>query len=230
MSNALYDIDFSLPHGATLGIIGATGSGKSTLLALLMRFYDVSRGAVYLDGRDVRTIPKEELHARMGVAMQNDFIINDTVEENIRFGRSISPEQIRRAANIAQAAEFIEELPDGYQHMLTAKGTNLSGGQKQRLLIARAIAGEPSLLILDDSSSALDYRTDANLRTAIRAELTGTTTVVVAQRVSSVQHADLILVLENGVVIGAGRHEQLLESCEVYREISLSQMGGALIE
>ena len=226
----LHDVDFSLPHGATLGIIGATGSGKSTLLALLMRFYDTGAGAIYLDGRDIRTMEKGEINAKLGVVMQNDFIMNDTVAENIRFGRDISPEQIRRAATIAQAAPFIDALADGYEHMLTAKGTNLSGGQRQRLLIARALAGEPSLLLLDDSSSALDYQTDANLRTAIRTEMKGTTTVIVAQRVSSVQHADLILVLEDGKVIGSGNHEQLLACCDVYREISESQMGGALLE
>ncbi|MBQ7337226.1 MAG: ABC transporter ATP-binding protein [Clostridia bacterium] len=229
-TNDLTDINFSLPHGATLGIIGATGSGKSTLLSLLMRFYDVDSGAIYIDGQDTRTMEKGEINATLGVAMQNDFITNDTIAENIRFGRDISMEQVKRAARISQAAPFIEALEDGYEHMLTAKGTNLSGGQRQRLLIARAIAGEPSLLLLDDSSSALDYQTDANLRTAIREELTGTTTVVVAQRVSSVQHADLILVLEGGCIIGAGRHEELLATCDVYREISESQMGGALLE
>lgn len=226
----LHDVDFSLPHGATLGIIGATGSGKSTLLSLMMRFYDVGAGAIYFDGQDVRTMEKGALNATIGVAMQNDFIMNDTVAENIRFGRDIPMEQIKRAATIAQAAPFIEALADGYEHMLTAKGTNLSGGQRQRLLIARAVAGAPSLLILDDSSSALDYQTDANLRSAIRSEMTDTTTVIVAQRVSSVQHADLILVLEDGKVIGSGTHEQLLLTCDVYREISESQMGGALLE
>ncbi len=229
-ANVLRNISFSLPHGKTLGIIGATGSGKSTLLSLIMRFYDVTSGAVYIDGHDTRTLDKEELHATLGVAMQNDFITNDTIAENIRFGRDISMEQITRAAKIAQAAPFIEALADGYEHMLTAKGTNLSGGQRQRLLIARAIAGEPALLILDDSSSALDYRTDADLRVALREQLADTTTVVVAQRVSSVQHADLILVLDGGCIIGAGKHDELLQSCEVYREISLSQMGGALLE
>ncbi len=229
-TDQLRDISFSLPHGGTLGVIGATGSGKSTLLSLLMRFYDVSSGAVYLDGQDVRTMEKGALNATLGVAMQNDFIMHDTVAENIRFGRDISTEQIKRAATVAQAAPFIEALEDGYEHMLTAKGTNLSGGQRQRLLIARAIAGEPSLLILDDSSSALDYQTDANLRAAIRQELAGTTTVIVAQRVSSVQHADLILVLEDGAIIGAGRHDELMQCCDVYREISESQMGGALLE
>ena len=228
--DTLHDVSFSLPKGATLGIIGATGSGKSTLISLLTRFYDVNEGAIYLDGEDVRTMARGQINRTLGIVMQNDFITNDTVAENIRFGRDISDEQIRRAAGIAQAAPFIEALPDGYQHVVTAKGTNLSGGQRQRLLIARAIAGEPSLLILDDASSALDYQTDANLRGAIRRELHDTTTVVVAQRVSSVQHADLILVLENGRIIGAGRHEQLLDSCDVYREISESQMGGALLE
>jgi ATP-binding cassette subfamily B protein len=229
-ADVLSDISFSLQHGQTLGIIGATGSGKSTLLSLIMRFYDVTGGAVYIDGQDTRTMDKEALHATLGVAMQNDFIINGTIEENIRFGRNISQEQVRRAASIAQAAPFIEALADGYAHMLTAKGTNLSGGQRQRILIARAIAGEPSLLLLDDSSSALDYRTDADLRTALRAHLRDTTTVVVAQRVSSVQHADLILVLDGGCIIGAGNHDALMESCEIYREISASQMGGALLE
>ena len=149
--------------------------------------------------------------------------------ENIRFGRDIDDDAIRRAARLAQAADFIEAFPEGYDHDLTAKGTNVSGGQRQRILIARALAGDPQILILDDASSALDYRTDANLRRAIREEL-HTTTVVVAQRVSSVMHADHILVLDNGRVIGAGRHEELLQSCPAYREISDSQMGGAFLE
>ncbi len=226
----LKNISFSLPHGGTLGIIGATGSGKTTLLSCLMRFYDVSSGAVYMDGRDIRTMTKDELHGNLGVVMQNDFIVRDTIAENIRFGRDISDEDIRRAARIAQADGFISELADGYDHVLTAKGTNVSGGQRQRILIARALAGYPHLLLLDDSSSALDYRTDADLRTAIRTELTDTTVVVVAQRVSSVQHSDLILVLDEGAVVGAGRHEELLETCDIYREISESQMGGGFLE
>ena len=211
----LKNISFSLPHGGTLGIIGATGSGKTTLLSCLMRFYDVSSGAVYMDGKDIRTMTKDELHGNLGVVMQNDFIVRDTIAENIRFGRDISDEDIRRAARIAQADGFIRELADGYDHVLTAKGTNVSGGQRQRILIARALAGHPHLLLLDDSSSALDYRTDADLRTAIRAELTDTTVVVVAQRVSSVQHSDLILVLDEGAVVGAGRHEELLQMCDI---------------
>ncbi len=226
----LTDVSFELPHGATLGVIGATGSGKTTLLSLLTRAYDTDDGAIYLDGRDVRTLDKQDIHSALGYVMQNDFIMNDTIEENIRFGRDISREDVEWAAHIAQAHGFISALEDGYGHMLTAKGTNISGGQRQRVLIARAIAGRPRLLLLDDSSSALDYRTDADLRTAIREQLVGTTVVVVAQRVSSVQHADLILVLEEGAVIGAGRHDELLESCDIYREIRDSQMGGALLE
>lgn len=225
----LSHVSFSLPRGGTLGVIGATGSGKTTLTQLLMRFYDVDSGGVYIDGCDVRDMNEQELRARFGVVMQNDFIYADTVAENIRFGRNITDEQMKNAARLAQAADFIEAHPDGYERRLTSKGTNVSGGQRQRILIARALAGDPEILILDDSSSALDYRTDANLRKAIATEL-DTTTVVVAQRVSSVMHADHILVLENGQVIGAGRHEELLASCDAYREISDSQMGGAFLE
>lgn len=225
----LKNVSFSLPRGGTLGIIGATGSGKTTLTQLLMRFYDVQKGRILVDGRDVRDYDEKELRARFGVVMQNDFIYADTVAENIRFGREISDAQIEKAARMAQAAEFIEQFPEKYEHQLTTKGTNVSGGQRQRLLIARALAGEPDILILDDASSALDYRTDAALRRAIREECHATT-VVVAQRVSSVMHADLILVLEDGCVIGAGDHEALLETCTAYREISESQMGGAFLE
>ncbi len=228
----LKNISFSLPKGSTLGIIGATGSGKTTLLSLLMRFYDVGEGSVRIDGRDVRTIPEEELHSMFGVAMQNDFICADTVEENINFGRGLSHEDIVRAAKIAQADEFIQRFPEKYQHGLTANGTNVSGGQRQRLLISRAIAARPQVLVLDDSSSALDYKTDAALRRALREEIAseGGSVIVVAQRVSSVMNSDLILVLDKGSIIGAGTHDELMESCEVYREISQSQMGGAFLE
>ena len=228
--NNLTDISFSLPKGKTLGIIGATGSGKSTVIQLLMRFYDVGGGAIRIGGEDVRTIPAGDLHARFGVAMQNDFLYADTIYENIRFGRDLTEEQIRRAADMAQASDFIEAFPDGYQHQLSAKGTNVSGGQKQRLLISRALAGDPDILILDDSSSALDYKTDANLRAAIAAGMKNTTTIVVAQRISSIKHADLILVLDEGRIIGKGDHEHLMATCDIYREISESQMGGAFVE
>ncbi len=226
----LHDISFSLKPGEKLGIIGATGSGKTTLTALLMRFYDVSEGTVRIDGRDIRTISEEELHSMFGVAMQHDFIIADTIRENIRFGRDISDEMIASAAKIAQASSFIDAYDDTYDHFLEAKGTNISGGQKQRLLIARAVAGSPKILILDDSSSALDYKTDAELRRAISTELADTTTVIVAQRVSSVMSCDLILVIDEGRIIGAGTHDELMQSCSVYSEISHSQMGGAILE
>ncbi|MBQ5612414.1 MAG: ABC transporter ATP-binding protein, partial [Clostridia bacterium] len=228
--NDLEDISFSLPRGGSLGIIGATGSGKTTLIKLLLRFYDVGSGCVRISGRDVRTIPKEELYGDLGIAMQHDFLYADTVEENIRFGRELSHEQIVRAARIAQAHDFISAFPEGYEHMLSQKGTNVSGGQKQRILIARALAADPAILILDDSSSALDYKTDASLRVALQKEMSDTTLITVAQRVSSVKSCDLILVLDEGRIIGMGDHEHLLESCAEYREISNSQMGGAFVE
>ena len=230
VKNNLSNINFSLPKGATLGIIGSTGSGKSTLIQLIMRYYDPDSGRVLVDGKDVRTYSPKELHSKIGIVRQNDFLYNDTIEENIKFGRDISHEDIVKAAKAAQADGFIRETEGGYSHMLTAKGTNVSGGQKQRLLIARALAASPELLILDDSSSALDYKTDAALRRAVRENYADTTTVVVAQRVSSIMNADLILVLENGEVIAAGKHDELLLSCEVYREISDTQLGGAILD
>ena len=230
VKNNLTNIDFSLPRGATLGIIGSTGSGKSTLIQLIMRYYDPDSGRIFIDGKDIRSYEPSELHSRIGIVRQNDFLYNDTIEENIRFGRDISTEEIIKAAKIAQADGFITEKEEGYSHMLTAKGTNVSGGQKQRLLIARALASSPSLLILDDSSSALDYKTDATLRGAIRENYSETTTVIVAQRVSSIMNADLILVLEGGKIIASGKHEELMEGCEVYREISDSQLGGAILD
>ncbi|MBQ9779530.1 MAG: ABC transporter ATP-binding protein [Clostridia bacterium] len=237
----LSGITFDLPQGGTLGLIGATGSGKTTLLSLLMRFYDIreGNGTISLSGRDLRTMTPEELRQKFGIAMQNDFIFAGSIEDNIRFGRNIPHEDVVFAAKVAQAYDFISALPDGFDHALTSKGTNLSGGQKQRLLIARALAGKPEILILDDASSALDYRTDAALRQDIRNAQMGqdeksplyhTTTIVVAQRVSSVKHADLILVLDGGKVIGSGNHNTLMETCEVYKEIAESQMGGAILD
>ncbi len=226
----LHDISFGLKKGQTLGIIGATGSGKSTLIQLLMRFYDVSRGSVKINGRDVRTIDKDELHRMFGVALQNDIVFNGSVKENIDFGRNLDFEDIKTAARRAQALEFIEEFPEGFEHEITSKGTNISGGQKQRLLISRALAGSPEILILDDSSSALDYKTDLNLRRAIAEQDEDTTVIIVAQRVSSVMNSDLIIVLDDGRIDGIGTHAELLESCEIYKEISDSQMGGAFLE
>ncbi|MBQ6947791.1 MAG: ABC transporter ATP-binding protein [Clostridia bacterium] len=227
--NNLEDVSFSLPKGGTLGIIGATGSGKSTLVKLMMRFYDAGEGTVYLDGRDIKDIPLEELRRKFGVAMQNDFLYADTVEDNIRFERSLEQADVQRAAEMAQAADFIAERKNGYKDLLTQAGHNLSGGQRQRLLVARALAGNPEILILDDSSSALDYRTDAAMRGAIAEMRPRPTTVVVAQRVSSVMNSDLILVLEDGKVLAQGTHAELMDCCDVYREIAETQMGGERI-
>lgn len=227
--NNLTDISFRLPRGGTLGIIGATGSGKTTIVSLLMRLYDVDSGSIRIGGRDIRTIPAHELHSMFGAAMQNDFLYADTVRENIAFGRDIPDEQLKRAAAMAQA-DFIDRFPDGWEHPLTTKGTNVSGGQKQRLLIARALAARPDILILDDSSSALDYKTDAALRRAIAEQDGGMTMIVVAQRVSSVKNSDIIIVLDEGRILGMGDHDSLMRDCEVYREISQSQMGGAFLE
>lgn len=226
----LKNISFSLKKGETLGIIGATGSGKSTILRLLMRFYDANSGTVRIDGKDVRSYTQEELTAKFGVVFQNDFIYADTIEENIRFGRDISFEDIENATKIAQAHDFITSFSDGFSHAVSTGGTNLSGGQRQRLLISRAIAGNPEILILDDSSSALDYKTDANLRAALSKALPDSTIITVAQRVSSVKNCDLILVIDEGEIIGCGKHEELLESCIEYKEISDSQMGGAFLD
>ena len=228
--NNLNNVSFDLHKGGSLGIIGGTGVGKSTLIKLLMCFYDADSGEIRIDGRLIASYDKDKLTEMFGVVLQNDFLSSDTIRENIRFGRDITDEEVMRAAKIAQASEFIEDAPDGYSHMLSQKGTNLSGGQRQRLLISRAIAARPDILILDDSSSALDYKTDANLRRALREELFGTTVITVAQRVSSVKNCDLILVLDDGEIIGKGTHEELLITCTEYREISDSQMGGAFVE
>ena len=222
----LTDINFSLKPGETLGIIGATGCGKSTLISLLIRFYDPDQGVIRINGTDIRCIPSEELHTKFGIVFQNDVLFAQSIGENIGFGRELEAEQVAEAAEHAQAKWFIDELEDGFDHMLTARGTNLSGGQKQRVLISRALAGKPEILILDDSSSALDYKTDARLRQAIGAHYQDTTTIIVAQRVSSIMQADHILVLEEGRMLGYGTHEELLVSCDVYRDISESQMGG----
>ena len=229
-SNNLENISFSLPHGGTLGIIGATGSGKSTLIKLLLRFYDVGAGNIRIDGKDIRTIPKERLYKMFGTAMQYDFLYADTIEENIKFGRELSHDDVVKAAKIAQADDFISAFPEGYDHMLSQKATNISGGQKQRVLISRAVAAKPDILILDDSSSALDYKTDAALRRALKENMSGTTIVTVAQRVSSVKDSDLIIVLDEGKISGMGNHEFLLSTCPEYKEISDSQMGGAIVD
>jgi len=220
----LADISFALKKGETLGIIGATGSGKSTLAALLMRFYEIDQGKIYIEGEDIRTMPAGRLRERFGVVFQNDTIFADSIAENVRMGRTLSDEDIRNAIAHAQAKEFVEEAGRGYDDQINIRGANLSGGQKQRILIARALAAKPDILILDDSSSALDYKTDAALRHELSAHFADTTKLIIAQRVSSILHADHIMVLEDGKMIWYGTHEELLEHCEVYREIRDSQM------
>ncbi|MBQ9120719.1 MAG: ABC transporter ATP-binding protein [Lachnospiraceae bacterium] len=221
----LKKLNFAIAPGESLGILGSTGSGKSTIVQLLMRFYDVTSGAVIIDDRDVRSYSVQELRAKFGVAFQNDTVFNDTLQENICFGREISEAQMQRAAKDACAYDYIMEKDGGFAHEAAIRGGNLSGGQKQRLLIARALAGQPEILILDDSSSALDYKTDAAIRQAIRKNYADTTIVMIAQRVSSVMSMDHILVLEDGEMVGYGSHEALLETCEIYREIYETQMG-----
>ncbi len=230
IKNNLQNISFSLKQGEHLGVIGATGSGKSTLVKLLLRFYDTDEGEIYINGENIKTIPKEEFYAKFGSAMQQDFLYADTVEENIKFGRDISHKQVVSAAKIAQAHDFITSFADGYNHLLSPHGTNISGGQKQRVLISRAIASNPEILILDDSSSALDYKTDATLRKALSEHFGNTTVITVAQRVSSVKDCDLIIVLEEGNIIGIGKHSELLQNCPEYAEIEQSQMGGAFVD
>ena len=221
----LSEISFAVRKGGSLGILGPTGSGKSTLVNLLLRFYDPVEGAVYVDGRDVRTYEKDELRRRFGTVFQDDTVFADTVAENISFGRDLSEEEIRRAADHAMAGEFVEAYEDGYHHRVAAHGADLSGGQRQRLLIARALAGSPDILVLDDSSSALDYRTDAALRANLARHYTGITTVTVAQRISSVQDCDEILMLDEGRVLARGTHEQLLRTCPRYRDVYTAQTG-----
>ena len=216
-------LSFSLRRGQTLGILGPTGSGKSTIVNLLMRLYDPDEGTVLIDGRDVRTMEPQTLRDRFGVVFQNDFVAEGTVADNIRFFRDLPEEELLRAAEDAQAG-FIWEK-GGMETPVAVRGNDLSGGQKQRLLIARALAGRPEILILDDASSALDYRTDSELRKALRSGYRDTTTVLIAQRVSSLRHADLILVLQDGCVIGAGTHEELMDTCDEYRTIAQTQMG-----
>ena len=228
--NNIENISFSLKKGDRLGIIGATGSGKSTIVRLMMCFYDTDTGVIRIKGKDVRSFTPAELTSMFGVVLQNDFLYADTIEENICFGRDISREAVMHAAKTAQAHEFISDFSDGYEHMISAGGTNLSGGQRQRILIARALAGKPEILILDDSSSALDYKTDLNLRSTLEKELPESTVITVAQRVSSVKNCNLILVIDEGKIIGSGTHEELLVNCREYKEISDSQMGGAFID
>lgn len=221
----LKNISFGIGKGQTLGVIGATGSGKTTLVNLLMRFYEADEGAVRLNGKDVKNYEAEELREKFGVVFQNDFLVAASVRENIDFERGLSDEAIERAAKIAMADGFIAATEKGYDTELTAQGANFSGGQKQRLLIARALAGEPEILVLDDSSSALDYKTDAALRKALSENYPDTTIVMIAQRISSVRFADRIVVLDGGKIVGSGTDAELMENCAIYRKIYRSQTG-----
>ncbi len=225
--NCLIDIDFKIPKGHSLGIIGATGSGKTTIINLLMRFYDATEGGVYIAGRNVKSYDKKELHRMFGVVFQNDVVFADTLRENIAFGRAVEDGQIQTAVEDARAKEFMEKYEDGLLHEAKIHGANLSGGQKQRVLIARALVANPDILILDDSSSALDYKTDADLRKAIREHHHATTAIVIAQRISSIMTLDDILVMDDGAIIGHGTHEELMNGCRIYQEIYKTQMGGA---
>ena len=219
------DLSFRIKKGETLGIIGEIGSGKSTIVNLMMRLYDADQGRILIAGKDVRCYEHSVLKRKFGVVFQNDTIFEDTIAENVTLGREIAGKQLQGALLYARASEFVENREDKEGEALNIKGANLSGGQKQRVLIARALAARPEILILDDSSSALDYRTDAEMRKGIREHFEDTTLVIVAQRVSSIRNADHILVLEDGVPIGYGTHEELMEGCDIYSEICKSQMG-----
>jgi ATP-binding cassette subfamily B protein len=215
---ALENISFSLNKGESLGIIGPTGCGKTTVVNLLMRFYDADEGSITIDGRDVRSYEKDELRRKFGVVFQNDMVFNDSIKNNIDFGRGISQEDLNRAAEDAVAMEYIDSLENKMEYMAAIKGANLSGGQKQRLLVARALAADPEILVLDDSSSALDYKTDATMRAAIKKNHKDSTLIMIAQRVSSIMGMDHIMVMDNGSCIGYGTHEELMENCPAYRE------------
>lgn len=221
----LHDIDFTARKGETVAFIGSTGSGKSTLVNLIPRFFDVTEGRILVDGVDIRNLKLHDLRERIGYVPQKAVLFSGTIDSNIRYGKEEATEaEVKKAAQIAQAWEFIEEKEDGVNSAIAQGGTNVSGGQKQRLSIARAIAKEPEIYIFDDSFSALDYKTDVVLRRALKQETKDATTLIVAQRISTILHADKILVLDEGRVVGQGTHRELLNSCEVYRQIAMSQL------
>ncbi len=224
----LSKISFRLKKGESLGILGPTGAGKSTLAALLMRFYDPDEGQITLSGKDLRSMTPYEIRQNFGVVFQNDQLFRDTIGENIRIGRPLTDDQLFEALKDAQADGFVSEK-GGLTALIEPKASNLSGGQKQRLLIARALAGHPEYLILDDSSSALDFKTDAALRKTLRERYADTTSIIIAQRISSVRHCDQILVLEDGKPMGLGTHEELLKECPLYQEIYTLQTGEEVI-
>ena len=221
----LHDIDFTANKGETIAFIGSTGSGKSTLVNLIPRFFDVTKGRILVDGVDIRNLKLHDLRERIGYVPQKAVLFSGTIDSNIRYGKEEATEaEVKKAAQIAQAWEFIEEKEDGVNSSIAQGGTNVSGGQKQRLSIARAIAKEPEIYIFDDSFSALDYKTDVVLRRALKQETKDATTLIVAQRISTILHADKILVLDEGRVVGQGTHKELLKSCQVYRQIAMSQL------
>ena len=219
------NISFSAKPGETTAIIGGTGSGKSTMINLIPRFYDVSSGSILVDGVDIREISQENLRQKIGYVPQKSVIFTGTIAENIRYGKNdATDEEVKHAADIAQATEFISNMKDGLDSHIAQGGTNVSGGQKQRLSIARALVRKPEVYIFDDSFSALDFKTDASLRAALKEETKESTVIIVAQRVSTVMSADRIIVLDEGEIAGIGKHRELLESCKIYREIVASQL------
>lgn len=221
----LHDISFTAPSGKTTAFIGSTGSGKSTLINLIPRFFDVTGGSILVDGIDIRDVKQSDLRDRLGYVPQKGVLFSGTIDSNLRYGKEdATEEQVKKAARIAQATDFIEEKKEAYDSPIAQGGSNVSGGQKQRLSIARAIAKDPEIYIFDDSFSALDYKTDVTLRQALGRETAGSTTLIVAQRISTILHADQIVVLDEGRVVGTGTHEELLESCPVYLQIAKSQL------
>lgn len=226
----LSNISFKINKGQTLAIIGATGSGKTTLISLIPRFYDATEGEVLVDGVNVKDYKFDTLYDKLGYVTQKAVLFAGSIRENVFFGESAAPkndEELKNAIELSQAEEFVDKLPDGTEHMISQMGRNVSGGQKQRLSIARALSRKPEILVFDDSFSALDYKTDAKLREGLNEKLKDTTKIIVAQRISTIRHADKIIVLDRGEAVGMGTHEELMKNCDVYKEIALSQLSAA---
>ena len=226
----LSNISFKIEKGQTLAIIGATGSGKTTLISLIPRFYDATEGEVLVDGVNVKNYKFDTLYDKLGYVTQKAVLFAGSIRENVFFGESAAPEtdeELKNAIELSQAEEFVDKLPDGTEHMISQMGRNVSGGQKQRLSIARALSRKPEILVFDDSFSALDYKTDAKLREGLNEKLKDTTKIIVAQRISTIRHADKIIVLDRGEAVGMGTHDELMKNCDVYKEIALSQLSAA---